>query len=62
MYTYRYVYIYIYIYAHTCCFRVEVLTNHPDQVKTMTQAGVPFLEALAKAPPIVASIYTYYNY
>lgn len=27
----------------------EVLTNHPDQVKTMTQAGVPFLEALAKA-------------
>mmetsp|Transcript_5253 Transcript_5253/g.14223 ORF Transcript_5253/g.14223 Transcript_5253/m.14223 type:complete len:366 (+) Transcript_5253:75-1172(+) len=27
----------------------EVMTNHPDQVKTMTQAGVPFLEAFAIA-------------
>mmetsp|Transcript_35175 Transcript_35175/g.64227 ORF Transcript_35175/g.64227 Transcript_35175/m.64227 type:complete len:343 (-) Transcript_35175:146-1174(-) len=27
----------------------EVLTNHPDQVKTLTQTGMPLLEALAVA-------------
>eukprot|EP00933_Yihiella_yeosuensis_P039761 TRINITY_DN3389_c0_g1_i1.p1 TRINITY_DN3389_c0_g1~~TRINITY_DN3389_c0_g1_i1.p1 ORF type:complete len:391 (-),score=64.41 TRINITY_DN3389_c0_g1_i1:436-1584(-) len=27
----------------------EVLTNHPDQVKTMTQAGIPFMEAFMLA-------------
>merc|ERR1719395_212023 len=27
----------------------EVMTNHPDQVKTMTQTGVPMMEALVIA-------------